>query len=208
MPSGRVSVLERGIFTQLRRFDLSARPGTWSQGQTSWRCPAAISNLHVQGSQALLELLGTGEDDSAHSQLPGRRDKGLHVINVDRFGSTRAASIEGAAIDAGMRLGESNGAGIDARGEEAEKREGGLLMRDMNRIGVGKRSESVMRGETREEFAGENGSRINGAVPDFAEPCEAGRHAEPRAEMRVPLARSDASFLPILPAGIGLDELH
>src|SRR5712691_11569839 len=107
-----------------------------------------------------------------------------------------------------MRLGESNGAGIDARGEEAEKREVGLLMRDMDRVGVGKKSEFVMRGETREKIIGENGSRINGAVPDFAEPCEAGRHAEPRAEMRVPLARSDASFLPILPAGVGSDELH
>lgn len=140
--------------------------------------------------------------------MPGRCDVGLDIVNVNRFRGSGSAGLEGTAIDVRMGLTDSDRTGIDTDGKVTEEGKVWFLMRDMKGVRVGKKRQVVPGRQSGEEFVGEKRSGVDGAIPDLAELFEGDGDAEPAGEMSMPLARRHAPFLPIMPAGVGLDDLQ
>lgn len=150
---------------------------------------------------------GTGEDNGFDAGPAAALHVFWLVVNVKDLARGQAKLTDRSAVNDRIRLGGSRSAGIDPGREEAHEAEVGLQMGHVNGVGIGEQSQATTGGELSEKVVTKDGFGGERAVPYGAELAEGKREAEAARQVLVPIARGDATLLPIAPAGVGLDGL-
>ena len=165
------------------------------------------TNTVKRAARELTQELGwILEADGVQAQLPRGFGVLCDVINVQRFRSGDAESVERCLVDCRRGFARADAAGIDARREVASEQELAVQTRGMERVGIGKQGQAVLRAQPREQTFLENRVRIECAIPCRAEFLESERQSQASGEVSVPFKRRDSALLPVLPARVSLNR--
>jgi len=127
-----------------------------------------------------------------------------YVIDEDSFVWNGADFSQRMVINRRRGFARSYAAGVDARGEVANKWVRGLDMRHVDGIGIREQGEAAFCCQMFEQELWQDRGGIENAIPNRAEFFKAVRKTEFFREVGVPVARRHAAFLPIRPAHIRL----
>lgn len=145
------------------------------------------------------------ELDAAQAKTLCGFDVGRNVINVKGFVGANFEAAQGLLIYEGIGLAGSDGAGIDANGEEFEKAVVVFEVANVDRVGIREKSEAVTLGKALDKRILLDGDWVKGAIPDFGELFEGKFRTKALIQVKIPVAGRHAAFLPVGPAGILFD---
>lgn len=151
-----------------------------------------------------MKLLWRTVMDARTAEGTRRIHVGGDVVDVDGLGRVDLTSAQSFAEDERLRLAGTDRAGVDAHGlgEIAKERVSGFQMRDVDRVGVGKKAEPVRSGKALEKSVRMDWIRIESGIPDLGELLEIKGEAQPLGEIQMPITGRHAAFLPVVPARV------
>jgi|SRR5208282_1029956 len=114
---------------------------------------ARMFHFYAQASESLEKLLRRLVVYSGKAKLPGRRNIGEDVVNVDSLAGADFGCTYGFAVDEGIGFAGANRAGIDALpfGEILVEVISRFKISDVDGIGVGEENQAIAFGELLEE---------------------------------------------------------